>query len=82
MRDLLILTIYLIVTVAQRLRPGGVRALAAESVSLKHQLIVSNRVRLRAPNLTTIDRFLIGQFERESLGPKARVLNGLLSTPI
>ena len=40
-------------------------------------LIVSNRVRLRAPNLTTLDRFLIGQFERESLGPKARVLNRL-----
>ena len=60
MRDLLILTIHLIVTVAKRLRPGGVRAVAAESLSLKYQLIVSNRVRLRSPNLTTLDRFLIG----------------------
>ena len=60
MRDLLILTIQLIVTVAKRLRPGGVRAVAAESLSLKHQLIVSNRVRLRSSNLTTLDRFLIG----------------------
>ena len=59
-RDLLFLTIHLIVTVAQRLRPGCVRALAAESLSLKHQLIVSNRVRLRSSNLTTLDRFLIG----------------------
>jgi hypothetical protein len=27
---------------------------------LKHQLLISNRYRQRAPNLTTLDRFLIG----------------------
>jgi putative transposase len=59
MRDLLLLAIHLFVTTSKLLRPGGVRALAAESLLLKQQLIVSNRSRQRAPNLTTVDRFLL-----------------------
>jgi putative transposase len=42
------------------LRPGGVRAVAAESLLLKHQLVISSRSRKRAPNLTTLDRFVLG----------------------
>jgi putative transposase len=60
MRDLAILAIHLLVTFAKLLRPGGVRAVAAESLLLKHQLLISNRSRQRAPNLTSIDRFLLG----------------------
>jgi len=60
MRELLILAIHLLVTLAKLLRPGGVRAVAAESLVLKHQLLISNRSRQRAPNLTTIDRFVLG----------------------
>ena len=60
MRDLLILTIHLLVTCAKLSRPGGVRAVAAESLLLKHQILISNRSRLRAPNLTTLDRFVLG----------------------
>ena len=60
MRDLLLLAIHLFVTVAKLLRPGGVRSVAAESLLLKQQLIVSNRSRQRAPNLTTLDRFVLG----------------------
>jgi putative transposase len=59
-RDLLILTVHLLVTVAKLLRPGGVRAVAAESLLLKHQLLISNRARQRAPNLTPTDRFVLG----------------------
>jgi hypothetical protein len=59
MRDLLILTIHLLVTVAKFLRPGGVRAVAAESLALKHQLLISNRFCRRAPNLTTLDRIVL-----------------------
>ena len=58
--DLLTLAIHLLVTVAKLLRPGGVRAVAAESLLLKHQLLISNRSRRRAPNLTTLDRFVLG----------------------
>ena len=60
MRDLLILAIHLLVTVAKLLRPGGARAIAAESLVLKHQLLISNRSRHRAPNLTTLDRVVLG----------------------
>jgi transposase InsO family protein len=60
MRELLILVIHLLVTFAKLGRPGGVRAVAAESLLLKHQLLISNRCRQRAPNLTSIDRLVLG----------------------
>ena len=60
MRDLLLLAMHLFVTLAQCLRPGGVRAVVAESLLLKHQLLISNRSRQRASNLTTPDRFVLG----------------------
>src|SRR5262245_48485254 len=57
---LLILAIHLLATVAKLLRPGGVRAVVAESVLLKHQLVISSRARRRAPNLNSFDRFVLG----------------------
>ena len=60
MRELLLLAIHLLVTIAKLLRPGGARTLAAESLLLKHQLLISNRSRQRAPNLSTLDRFVLG----------------------
>ena len=60
MRGLLILAIHLLVTFAKLLRPGGVRAIVAESLVLKHQLLISSRSRRRAPNLTTVDRCVLG----------------------
>jgi hypothetical protein len=45
MRELLILAIDLLVTVAKLLRPGGIRALAAESLLLKHQRAITDRRR-------------------------------------
>jgi putative transposase len=60
MRELLLLAIHLLVTLAKLLRPGGARAVAAESLALKHQLLISNRCRQRAPNLTSSDRFVLG----------------------
>src|SRR5438876_2182698 len=60
MRELIILAIHLLVTFAKLLRPGGVRTVAAESLLLKHQLLISNRSRQRAPNLTSMDCVLLG----------------------
>ena len=60
MRELVILAVHLLVTFAKLVRPGGVRAVAAESLLLKHQLLVSNRARRRAPNLTPMDRLVLG----------------------
>ena len=60
MRDLPLFAIHLLVTAAKLLRPGGVRAIAAESLVLKHQLQINNRSRQRTPNLIFLDRFLLG----------------------
>jgi hypothetical protein len=56
---LLLLAIHLLVTLAKLLRPGGMRAIAAESLLLKHQILISNRSRQRAPNLSSLDRFVL-----------------------
>ena len=61
MRTLLALGIHLFVILLKLLRPGGTRAVAAESLILKHQLLISQRSsRQRAPNLTTFDRLVLG----------------------
>ncbi len=60
MRDLLILIVHLITTVFRLGRPGGLRAVVAESVLAKHQLLIVNRSRRRAPNLRIQDRLIAG----------------------
>ena len=60
MRDLAVLFVHLIATVARLLRPGGARSVVAESLLLKHQLLILNRSRTRAPNLRPIDRVIAG----------------------
>jgi putative transposase len=60
MIHLLILAVHLLATIAKLARPGGVRAVVAESLLLKQQLLVSSRARRRAPNLNSLDRFLLG----------------------
>ena len=60
MRDIVLIIIHLTVTAAKLFGPGGVRALVAENLLLKQQLIVLRRPRRRAPNLTVWDRFLFG----------------------
>jgi putative transposase len=60
MRDFLILFVYVIVTVARLARPGGTRSVVVESVLLRHQLLVLNRGRKRAPNLGAADRMIVG----------------------
>ena len=56
---LFILVTHLLATVARLMRPGGVRAVAAESMLLKHQLLILNRPRKRSPHLATWDRLLL-----------------------
>jgi hypothetical protein len=48
MRDFVILFVHLIATVARLAGPGGIRSLVAESVLVKHQLLILNRSRKRA----------------------------------
>src|SRR4029077_17629993 len=60
MKDLLLALLHLSVMTAKLCGPGGVRAVIAENLLLKQQLIVLPRTRQRAPNLTLSDRLLFG----------------------
>jgi len=60
MHDLMILLVHLVVTIVRLLRPGGTRSVVAESLLLKHQLLVLNRPRRRAPDLHPVDRIVAG----------------------
>ena len=57
---LAVLFIHLIATVARLIGPGGARAVIAESILVKHQLIILNRGPERAPNLGPLDRIVAG----------------------
>jgi len=46
------------------LRPGSVKALLAENLLLRHQLLVLRRGRRRAPNLCPTDRLFLGFWTR------------------
>jgi hypothetical protein len=64
MRNLAVLFIHFIAVLARLLGPGGVRSLIAESLLLKHQILILNRSRKRSPiiiyNLHVSDRILAG----------------------
>jgi len=60
MRHLVVLFIHFLATLVHLLGPGGVRSIVAESLILKHQLLIVNRYRQRSPNLCTSDRILAG----------------------
>jgi hypothetical protein len=59
-RDLAVLFLHLLVTVTRLAGPGGARSVVAESVLIKHQLLIFNRSRKRSPNLRTSDRVVAG----------------------
>ena len=60
MRDLIILLVHLLTILARLMGPGGLRAVVAESLLVKQQLLILNRSRHRAPNLRASDRILAG----------------------
>ncbi len=45
MKDMLLLLAHLLTTIAKLLRPGGARAIVADSLLMKQQLIIINRYR-------------------------------------
>jgi hypothetical protein len=59
-RDVVILFLHLIVTLIRLARPGGLCSVVAVSVLVKHQLLILNRGRKRAPNPRATDRIVAG----------------------
>ena len=62
MRDFIVLFVHVIVTVLRLAGPGGLRSVIAESALIRHQLLILNRGRKRAPNLRASDRLTAGLF--------------------
>ena len=60
MKDLLVLLAHLLTTIATLLGPDGAKSIVADSLLMKQQLLIINRTRQRAPNLSALDRFLLG----------------------
>ncbi len=60
MRDLAVLFVHLLTTVARLAGPGGARSVVAESVLVKQQLLILNRSRKRCANLRLADRIVAG----------------------
>jgi hypothetical protein len=60
MYDILALFLHLIVTLVRLIKPGGLRAVVAESVLTRHQILILNRSRKRAPHLRVSDRIIAG----------------------
>src|SRR5204862_6311795 len=60
MRDIFTLFLHAIVTIIRLGQPGGLRTVVAESVLIRHQLLILNRGRKRAPDLRASDRIIAG----------------------
>src|SRR5438128_5639789 len=60
MRDIFTLFLHAVVTIIRLVQPGGLRSVVAESVLMRHQVLILNRGRKRAPNLRSSDRILAG----------------------
>src|SRR5215469_9776503 len=60
MRDMFTLFLHVIVMLFRLARPGGLRSVVAESVLMRHQVLILNRDRKRGPNLRTSDRIIAG----------------------
>ena len=52
--------VVVLTTFIRVLGPGGVKALVAENLALRQQLLVVKRKQRKAPNLRTVDRLLLG----------------------
>ena len=60
MKVLLLMLAHLLTTLARLLGPGGAKAIVADSLLMKQQRLIVNRSRRSAPNLTPVDRMLLG----------------------
>ena len=60
MKDLIVPLCHLQTTLAKLMGPGGAKAIVADSLLMKQQLLVINRSRQRAPNLIVVDLILLG----------------------
>ena len=80
MKDVLTLAVHLLTTIAKLIGPGGARAVVADSLLMKQQLLVMSRTRQRAPSLSALDRSLFG-FRALFLHPR-RTMQSAANLPV
>ena len=80
MRNAIVLLVHLLAGLAVLLGTGGTRAVLAENILLKQQLLVLRRARRRAPNLRTADRLLFG-FCSQFLSPRRLIRTAIILKP-
>ena len=73
MRDIFTLFLHPIVTIIRLGKPGSLRSVVAESVLMRHQLLILNWGRKRASNLQSSDRIIAGRLV-QSIHASIRVL--------
>lgn len=54
------LFLHLLTQLVRLTRPGSAKAIVTENLALKHQLLIAQRRHHRSPNLTVLDRYLLG----------------------
>ena len=80
MRSPIILLVHLLSRGIKLVGTGGVRAVLAENLLLKHHLLVLNRHRRRAPRLSPADRLLLG-FGSSFLKPRRLFRSAIILRP-
>jgi putative transposase len=80
MKNTIVWLVHLLAGLAVLLGTGGTRAVLAESILLKQQLLILQRSRRRAPNLGAADRFLLG-FCSQFLSPRRLIRTAIILKP-
>ena len=80
MKNAIVVLMHLLAGLVVLLGPGGTRAVLAENMLLKQQLLVLQRSRRRAPNLRTTDRLFIG-FCSGFLSPRRLIRTAIILQP-
>src|ERR1039457_5981316 len=80
MKELVSLLAPLLATLVTLLGPGGVKAVVAQDLLLKHQLRIIKRSRKRAPNLFAFQRLFLGLWS-SFLSPRRLLRSAVILKP-
>src|ERR1700681_122232 len=80
MKELVSLFVLLLPTLVTLVGPGGVKAVVAQNLLLKHQLLIIKRSRKRAPNLLAFQRLFLGVWS-SFLNPRRLLRSAVILRP-
>jgi putative transposase len=80
MKELVSLFVHLLATLVTLVGPGGVKAVVAQNLLLKHQLLIIKRSRKRSPNLFAYQRLFLGVWS-SFLNPRRLLRSAVILKP-